>query len=123
MGYDDSVKAYLFLFLVTPVFANVFSYEDRPYNFHLSIDKNLVSFSSESFRYAIPVSDCNLPLARDLNAELIALAQSEKNGAYQLMVDKQKVSVGRKSKLRKYLRNLSIRMRQFGIEEKKKCDK
>jgi len=104
-----------------PALSNSFVYEDRPYDFRLKISRSEISFSSESFKYSLIIDDCNLPLARGLNSEIISKSHSEKNGKLRLLVDDKVVRVGLKSQLRNYLRNMHVRMMQFGVEEKKKC--
>lgn len=105
-----------------PALSNSFVYEDRPYDFRLKISRTDISFSSEAFKYALNIDECNLPLAQQLNAEIISKSQSEKNGKLRLLVDNKVVRVGLKSKLRDYLRSMHVRIMQFGLEEKKKCD-
>lgn len=121
--YNKEVKILPLVLLVFSfsAHANSFVYEDRPYDFRLKISRSEISFSSESFKYSLIINDCNLPLARALNSEIISKSHSEKNGKLRLLVDEKVVRVGSKSPLRNYLRNMHVRIMQFGVEEKKKC--
>lgn len=113
---------YFFFMFFTTTFANTFDLKGSQSDFSLVIDARKISFSSPKKKLELEIKDCNLHLARALNAELLAInTTTEKKDDLVFRADGNLYYVGKKTKEGKLLTGMENRMRQFSREEKTAC--
>lgn len=113
----------LFFFLISlPVYSNTFQLVDSGARFTLKISKSELTYQSEALFKKFAVKECNLKLAKDLNAELLSKvpSKSEKKGL-KLLVDDKEIILGKSSELAGRALAMDSRMIRFTVEEKEAC--
>lgn len=114
---------FLFFFLITlPVYSNTFQLVESGARFTLKISKSELTYESETLFKKFPIKECNLNLARDLNAELLSKipSRSEERGL-KLLVDDKELILGKSSELASKTLAMDSRMIRFIVEEKEAC--
>ena len=114
---------FLFLFLITlPVYSNTFQLMGSGARFTLKISSKEITYSSEAFTKEFKLKECNLPLAKDLNSELISLIPSNPGDTgLKFMVDGKVINIGKEDKLLERIAAMDSRMIRFSVEEKRAC--
>lgn len=114
---------FLFFFLISlPVYSNTFQLVESGARFTLKISKSELTYQSETLFKKFPIKDCNLMLAKDLNAELLSKipSKSEVKGL-KLLVDDKELTLAKSSELATKALAMDSRMIRFIVEEKEAC--
>lgn len=102
-------------------FANSFQLEGSANDFKLVIDARKVSYTSAKKGVYVGLRDCNIPLARALNAELLALVPKEEPKAgWRFHVDGNSYTIGNKESLQ--LKKMDEKMERFKASGDKACE-
>lgn len=113
----------LLSFLSTSVFANTFEWKGTN-AFSLRIDARNLVYTSAKSRLASEIKDCNLPLVRALNAELMRLVpQTEVEGGVTYMVDANSYLMSGTGKEAVLLNDMDKKITFYQEEESKACKK
>ena len=114
---------YLLLSLISlPAFSNSFQLVDSGARFTLKISKSDLTYQSEALNKKFSLKDCSLPLAKDLNSELIAKIPSTlPEKGFKFLVDEKEILVDKKSELAKKILAMDSRIIRFAVEERVAC--
>lgn len=114
---------YWCLFLISlPAFSNTFQLVDSGARFTLEITKSDLTYQSEALNKKFTLKDCSLPLAKDLNSELIAkIPSSLPEKGLKFLVDEKEIRVEKNSELASRILAMDSRIIRFVVEEKVAC--
>ncbi len=109
----------LFPFLVS---ANTFDLKETSNRFSLVINARNLTYISEKRKIEVTIKDCNLPLVRALNAELLSQVPFKNvPRGLPFQVDGNTYFVSAKGKEARVLLSLDYRMTRYQLEEKRLC--
>ncbi len=113
----------LLSFLSLGSFANTFEWKGSN-SFVLKIDSRNLVYTSSKSKVAGEIKECNLPLVRALNAELVGLIpQSEVVGGITYMVDANSYLIAGAGKQAELLNEMDKKIDFYREEESKACKK
>ncbi len=114
---------FLIAFLSLSSFANTFEWKGKN-SFSLKIDSKHLVYSSPKSRLAGEIKECNLPLVRALNAELIGLTpQTESAGGFTYMVDANSFLISGTGKEAELLNEMDKKILFYREQESRACKK
>lgn len=113
----------LLLFLISlPVYSNSFQLPDTGARFTLKINANELVYESESLRKKVSIKDCNLILAKQLNAEILKkLPTNFGTTGLKFLVDDKIFYLDQKSELSGMVTMMDARIHQFLLQENESC--
>lgn len=116
------MKFFLLFLISLPVYSNTFQLVDSGARFTLKISKSELAYNSEALSKTFKLKDCSLPLAKDLNSEILALlpAKPSEKG-FKFLVDGKEIQVSKEDKLSSKILAMDSRMIRFTVEEKAAC--
>lgn len=116
------MKFLLLCLISLPAFSNSFELLDTGSRFTLKISKDSLTYSSEALKKTIPITACNLKLAKELNGELIRkLPRTIASEGVPFKVDNKLIPLSKKDALLHSVLAMDSRILRFTVEEREAC--